>query len=130
MKKHKGPSFRIAQNVEISNPPTEIGFPICQADWDILRQKISGLAMPTKLFNMLGSALLGVFASAFVAYLLLPSTTEKGLAVIALATSAVALISGVLCLYFDSRTSNDFSGVHKKNILEEMDRIEKKYIQQ
>jgi len=128
MKSNKNSSFSVGHNLEIKNPQTEIGFPISFSDWEILKQKIERLSVPPKLFNILGSGLLGIFASSFVGYLLLPSGTDKTIITIAISTSTTTFISGWLCLYFDYKTSNNFSNIHKKDVLDEMVRIQKQYV--
>jgi hypothetical protein len=129
MKNRNKPSFRIAQSVDVVRPSKENAFLISVSDWNFLKEKISRLTTPPTLYNSIGAGLLGVSASALVASLTFQEGTSPATHIISWAVFSVSLICGILCLYFHHCNTKDFSVVHKQSILDELTRIEKKFLQ-
>lgn len=122
-------SFKMGHEYDVIVPRRETAYPIPGSDWDYLKTKVSRVSTPGLIHHTVGSAFLGVAGSAFVAALTLPDTTEQGPAVIRVVVWAVFVVTcvcgAVTLWYAHKERSRDTDW--KKDVIEEMDRMEQKY---
>jgi len=121
--------LNIAQKLDITEPARESAYPIPVSDWEYLRMRVTQIPGTESLFHTIGSAVLGVTASALVAAKTLPTdqmicnTSAVTLAWIIMWAS---LAIGILSLIFSHR-QRKVQVVSAKLVTDEMDRLKRKY---
>ena len=123
------PPFHISYKYEVVPLKKERGYLIPISDWEYLKKRVKLIKSVDSIFHTIGSILLGVAGSAFLAALTLPKAiTHVGSSTILVcwAVFGVTLTSGLLSLHFASQQRKVVT-CSKDGVLDEMDRLEHKY---
>jgi hypothetical protein len=117
--------FRMAQGFEVLTPKEYQAYSINCEEWDVLKDRVSKLSIEPWLFHTIGSVLLGVASSAFLAILLGVSLTDQE-RVIAWAIVATAGIAGSLSTWFGQK-ERGFVRERAADIVTQMGLIETRF---
>lgn len=123
-------SFRVSQGYDVIPPRSGPAYPILCEEWDYLKSKISQISDEALTFHKVGWLLVGASLSTFIAILTGSFAPAQGAPptrlTVAWAVVAVALICGLLALYF-SRQQRQVTRVKSSDVLKQMELIEKRY---
>lgn len=123
-------SLEIAQGLSVVVPEKEEAYPIPRSDWDYLKDKVNRIAMPSSFYNTMGAVLIGIAGSALVAGITLRGNLAEDKDFVLYACwsiFAVTLICGAFAICVHYLTQKKSSTISKDDVVEEMDRLEKRY---
>jgi amino acid transporter len=116
--------FQISQGFEVLLPKSGKAYPVPCEEWDFLKKKIDNIAFSNNLYNDGGWVLLGI-ALTTLGSILLNVYASINL-IIAWAIVGVTLITGILCLFFNSQIIK-IKKINASDIIKQMEIIEKRY---
>jgi len=128
------PSFKMSQDYELVPPQKKRAYPILIEEWQHLKEKIQNIRDNANLYHTIGSALIGVAGSAFVAALTLNiPVPEDGSTPMPVVISWFIFISasicGALALFF-GHSQRKIQNSNANDVIEHMELIEKRYEQE
>ncbi len=125
------PEFKISQDYELLSPKKRRAYPILIEEWEHLKERIRKIRDNANFYHTVGSVLLGVSGSAFVAAISIDIPLEDGqkIAVETVVTWLVfgsSLICGLLSLHF-GRSQRYVQNTNTQDVIEHMELIERRY---
>lgn len=124
-------SFKMSQDYEIIPPQKKRAYPILVEEWEYLKRMIGGIRDDANLYHTIGSILLGVSGSAFIAALTLDlprghdSQTVMPI-IISWFIFGTTLIIGILCIFF-GYNQRKLQKSSASEVIQQMGLIEKRY---
>lgn len=119
-------NLQITHNYSICKPEEEEAIPIPISDWSFLKEKLKKIEAPKNVFTLIGTTFLGIFTSGILAAFTLTKELEVYSFRIWFIT-IFSLVIGIILILVDFYYLKSYSSYSKNQLVDEMDRIEKKY---
>ncbi len=121
-------SIQMSQGYDVLSPKTGKAYPILCEEWAYLKIKVRSISEKPNLYYSIALLLLGSSLSTLITILTggysNPNNPTK--LIIALATLAVTLLVGIICLYF-AKEQRKINRTKASDVLSQMDLIERRY---
>jgi len=128
------PSFKMSQDYELVPPKKKRAYPILVEEWESLKRRIAAIDVDVNMYHTIGSLLLGVSGSALLAAISLGNLTASDgklqwTPALCWLMFVATLICGALALFF-GRDQRAAQKAKAGNVLEQMELIEKRYVEE
>ncbi len=125
------PEIKMSQDFELIQPKKKMAYPIPIEEWDHIKLKIKNISDNANLYHTIGSILLGVSGSAFVAALTInvpinANSEPNNTIIIAWFVFISAAVCGILSLHF-GKSQRLVQNSNTEDVIEQMELIEKRY---
>lgn len=120
--------IHISSGLDVLRPKSGNAYPIPCDEWDLLKSKLTKVALPPWFYQTVGSVLMGVAGSMLVTILsgTLPAAGQSNARVIASSTVIVATVCGLLSFLF-AHKERDLQAVYISEVIQQMSVIENRY---
>ncbi|MCL4538092.1 MAG: hypothetical protein M1378_00565 [Bacteroidetes bacterium] len=120
--------FRITQDYTVFTPRKQGAYPIQESDWMRLKQMVQGIVPAVRIFQILSSIFLGIFASSIFSLLGFLSATQIAPWILTTAWVIfwVSLLVGSAMLLLDFK-QKDMVTFSTKTVVGEMERLEQHF---
>jgi Na+/H+-dicarboxylate symporter len=120
--------FNFTQDYLVCKPKKEKMYPILESDWDRLKRMINNIIPKRKVFRILASGSLGIFASSIFSLISFESAENLSDWVLPTTWSILftSIILGIALLILDNQQKKVVTK-STKEVLDEMNIIEQKY---